>query len=321
MQKFFRNIILFSILVVVVDYAVYTFFQYQRPVDYKLFIESKTDFFANDQQQDLLIIGDSHIANSTDPQTIERATGLSGFNLGVYHSSPFESYAMLKNALKKNIDRPKIVLIGTNPVMFHRELSKGRYTPIIIDDLRISAELAYQSVEGIDATFFLKSMRERYLIEHLISKATGKKYVPRREVVSYEDGFLKYSNHIDESTWENPETIYNLHHSFNLDQVMYFEKTIQLLKNKGIQVIVVNSPIWYENLEKLEKQSEFQKFSYSLNAICSTYKVPIFNRDHRVGEGTIGLNDFLDGEHLNFNGAVKFSIALSDFIVSEGYDE
>ena len=92
MKKFLRNLILFTLVLLVFDRALFLFFQSQRPNDYKLFLSSKKSYFDNDQQFDLLIIGDSHVADAVSPRVLEEEFKIKSFNLGIYLSSPYEYY-------------------------------------------------------------------------------------------------------------------------------------------------------------------------------------------------------------------------------------
>src|SRR5689334_5487929 len=99
MKSFLGRILVFGLILVVADQSLGFLLKANRPVDYKLFIDEKKKFFEDDKQYDVLIIGDSHTADAFDPRIIEAKTGLTAFNLGVYHATPYENYFMLKSAL------------------------------------------------------------------------------------------------------------------------------------------------------------------------------------------------------------------------------
>ena len=117
MKRFLVRFFFFVLIFVVLDRSFGLVLQSQRPIDYRLFIESKLAFFNSTKSTDVLIIGDSHIADALDPRTIEKNTKLQAFNLGIYHSSPFENYFVTKAALDHFKEKPKIIVLGTNPVM------------------------------------------------------------------------------------------------------------------------------------------------------------------------------------------------------------
>ena len=99
----------------------------------------------------MLVIGSSCIADALDPRSIERNIKLKTYNLGIYHSFPFQNYYVTK--CRKAPSKPSIIVLGANPAMFEREMSKGKYTPLILKTK--SFELISNSVEGF-CQFLLK---------------------------------------------------------------------------------------------------------------------------------------------------------------------
>lgn len=314
MSKFLRDVILFLVVLFLIDRGVFYILQNQRPIDYKYFLENKQSFFQKKENIDLLIIGDSHIADAIDPRILKKENNLNTFNLAIYHASPFETYYTTLKALDHLEQAPKIILIGTNPIMFNRPIGKGKYTSLITNDFLLSTQMSLDANEGINADLFFKSIEEKHLIKPLVKKYLGKKYHPTREVTTTNNGFLEFKNQKPNQTWSNFKTDPNHPSTINPKQIEYFEKTIKILLEKKIKVIFVNPPIWSEKLKFLSESSGFDSFKNVLHDISLKNNIPIYNADDSILQDELVKNDFLDPEHLNHYGAVKFTHHLSSFL-------
>lgn len=316
MRSFILRIIVFIAIFVLFDRLCGYFLQTQRPIDYKLFIESKIEFFKKDKNVDMLVIGDSHIADAIDPRTIENNLSIKAYNLGIYHSSPFENYYITKAAIKKLKEKPKVIVFGTNPIMFERNLSKGKYTPLI---LPYFLELVYNSQEGFDKTFFLRTLKEKYLFKRLLNNLTKKEYKPTRIIEDVYRGHLKFFNQIPDTKWHNFDT--SKRSNLNKKQVEYFSKTIELALKNNISVIIVHPPIWKEHFDAISSTESYNDFRIKINEITTKYNLKTYYNylDNEIFDDTLNLQkrDYLNTQHLNYYGSEKFTKGFSDFLIKE----
>jgi len=309
MRTFIVKTVIFIVLFILMDRLMFVFIQSQRPSDYKSFLKSKKDFFSYSGDLDVLMIGDSHIADAVDTRTLEKCSGMKVFNLGIYHSSPLENYHIMKAAFNQVSQKPKIVILGTNPVMFERELSKGKYTPLIIGN---DLELILDAKDGVDINLFFKVFREKHLFKHIFQKAIGKKYTPTREVVSVYNGHLEFYNQIPSTKWVNfkPKKDRNLQEG----QVQYFRETIEFLKDKQVKVIIMNPPIWHLQLNAISNTESFLEFERILSEIAKEYGIEIYNSDNKVLIEELQQEEFLNTQHLNYKGSQKFTTHFCDYL-------
>lgn len=306
MRNFLIKISFFAFIIFLIDNVFSYALQYARPIDYKLFIDAKKELFKKDKYYDILIIGDSHISDALDTRIIENNLNMTAFNLGVYHASPYECYYLTVAALNHLVKKPKIIIIGTNPASFNKEAKlRHNYTPLIINDYIISWELHLSSREPLDASFFLKLVKEKYLFQSLLGKILGNKYHPTREIRTTYNGYLETTNYNDslESTKQQPQ-IKAKPFEFKKVQINYFNKTIALIMKQNIKIIFVNTP--NSNKRKITNGI--------LDSISNTYKIPYFNADYTVLEKNLIKKDFLNAGHLNCFGAKKFTTELVNWI-------
>lgn len=292
--------------------------QSNRPIDYKLFLDSKLAFFESIDTTDILIIGDSHIADALDPRTIENKTSLSTFNLGIYHSSPFENYFVVKAALEKLKVKPRIMVMGTNPIMFERNLSKGKYTPLILPKWK-SFDLVFQSDEGFDPSFFSQTIREKYLIKPLLNDIRGQQYKPTRIIEDVYHGHSKFFNQIPATEWSNFDS--SAKNKMKIEQIEYFSKTIELALQNGLATIVVHPPIWKNEKEIIAKSESYMAFRSTINQLVEKYNLKVYNDYPNNRTNADGLNfrqsDFLNTQHLNYEGSLKFTEGFCSFLINE----
>lgn len=316
MKKFLLKILFFVTLFILFDKAAGYVLKHNRPIDYDLFLNSKLEFFKNPKPTDILIIGDSHIADALDPRTIESNTNLNTFNLGIYHTSPFENYYITKAALDKLDQKPKYIVLGTNPNMFEHELTKGKY-PTLILPRKNSLELVKNSKEGFDASFFLNIIQEKYLIKPLLNKIIGKPYQATRIIENVYNGHLKFYNQIPETQWYNFTTTKKS--ELKKQQVDYFAKTIELAIEHDIKVIIVHPPIWKENLNALIKTDSYKEFNNKMNELTKKYNLNTYYNYEGLNSDTLIFynKDFLNSQHLNYSGSLKFTEGFSDFLKNQ----
>ncbi len=311
MKTFLINVFLFVLIVYVVDYLIFFALQKIRPVDYKLFLESKQQFFKVKKDFDILIIGDSHIADAVDPAILKNKTHLNAFNFGVYHSSPYENYHILKSCLNFMQKPPKILILGTNPILFTRNIAPGKYTPLLLNSVTQKWNL-YHDEGNVNLSYFFKTVQEKYLFISLKNKIFRKKYTPTRNIFSVRNGYLEIDNQIPGSAWENFDSLQYI--PTNKSQVQYFEKSIELAQKNNIQVVIVNPPLWKEKLKYFEKDKMYEEFQGTIDSLEKKYDIKIFNKNRKILMDDLVKEDFLNSEHLNGNGAKKFTEQLAQWL-------
>jgi hypothetical protein len=312
MKAFLIRVVLFAAILIAIDKIAGVLLHTTMPFDFKIFLEAKQDFFRTDKDYDVVIIGDSHVADGIDPKVMEDSLHLSVFNLGVYHASPYECYYLAKAVLQHQSKKPKIIILGTNPIMFNRKMSPGKYTPLIINNFLTKLGLYYFSEDGINGEYFFHIVREKYLFKSLLKKIMGEKYVPTRSIENTYNGYLKNTSQIAGTDWNAVSTANT--DSIIEAQVGYFNKTIELLSQENIKVVVANTPLWENKLASLKTDKIFIKTDSILKMSCKKNHIDFFNSDYSVLRDTLVKSDFLNTEHLNSSGAQKYTSELSKWL-------
>jgi hypothetical protein len=316
MKNFIIKLFIFCSGFVIMERAALYFLPSLRPVDYKLFIESKTGFFNRQHDVDLLIFGDSQIADALDTRILERNSGMKSYNMAVYHTSPFEQYFIIQSAINHLEKKPEVVILGTNPRMFEMDLKKGRFTSIILrKDPKMNYQFSINSNEGLDQSFFFSTLNEKYLFTDWFSrKLKAIKYIPMREIVSVYKGHLEFYNQNDVD-WEVFED--NGEREIFDEQVMYFTETIEFLKSHDLEILIVNPPIWPLEVEFLSATENYHKFQAILEKISDDYRITVYNPDFNLEYIDLEHRDYLNTTHLNYYGSRKFTSHFSDYLLGK----
>ena len=313
MRKFVRNIVLLIVIVYAVDLIFSLMLDFGRPNDYRAFIKSKQTYKRYNNETQLLFLGDSHTADAFVPATINEITGKNTFNFGVYHISPIEGYFILKDVIKRS-KKLEFVVLGTNPIMFNREVTEGKYTPMFIKNyLTLFELLTVTNCKNLSV--ITRSGKKLDLFVPMVKKlfANYKSNVVR-EVQNIDHGYLentKCFNNIKELNCNNK--IYKNSSEIVHLQVEYFIKTIDFLEQKNIKVIIANPPLNSIFFDDIKDSNLFKDYSALLDSIAETNNIEIYNRNYSNNSLNFVNEDFLNGEHLCYSGAVKNSKRFADF--------
>jgi hypothetical protein len=318
MKKFIIKLALFVSIIVTIDLALSRLLDLGRPPDYAAFVDSKNEY--DDLEQiDILFLGDSQIADAFVPAVFKEKLGATAFNYGVYQLSPFEGYFLLKDLISRREQPPKLVVLGTNAQMFHYPVSDGKYSPLFIENPLNLLSLFYKSsnLGAITATG-----RKKYLfaglVKHFTAGHAGAEV--RREVQRIENGYLLNEKHYaDDSQFDCNKDHGFFSKALVVKQKEYFLKTLAYLQEQNIPFVLANPPMQKKFLAGMKAKPAYGEFNAVIAEIESTYGVEIFNRNHELLVSELLDEEFLDGDHLCYSGANKFSARFADYLTAAGF--
>jgi hypothetical protein len=305
-------------LILAIDLSLSHVLEYGRPVDYAQFVDSKKVY---DQlpSVDVLFVGDSQTADGFVPSVFRQRLGATAFNYGVYQLSPFEGYYLLKDLVARHERPPRLVVLGTDVQMFHYPMSDGKYSSLFIEN---PANLLSMLVRTQNLGALTAAGRKKFLFGGLVKSVMHREVHPelRRQVRSIDNGYLLNEKHFSDAG----ELDHNKDRDFFSATVVerqreYYFKTMALLKARGIPVVIANLPMHRRFLAGMRASATYRAFRGVLAEIGATCDVDIFNERHDVLLADLTDEDFLDGDHLCYPGAVKFSSRFADFLAAKGF--
>lgn len=318
MKKFIIKLALFLSLIFTIDLALSRLLDWGRPADYAAFVDSKREY-DNLKQVDILFIGDSQTADGFVPSVFEEKLGATAFNFGVYQLSPFESYFLLKDLVSRHERLPKLVVLGTDVQMFRYQVSDGKYAPLFIKNPINLAPLFFAS-SNLGA--FTATGRKKYLFPGLLKRVVDGHVGAemRREVQRIESGYLVNAKHYSDASQFDCEKDRGFFSETLVEkQKTYFLKTLDHLQAQNIPVVIVNLPMQKEFLAGMKAKPVYQEFNAVIAAIESQHAIHVFNKSHDLLVNELEDKEFLDGDHLCYPGAKKFSSAFADYLAGAGF--
>ncbi len=158
------------------------------PADFKAAVDAKSGFEPA-RRFDVWILGDSLAADAFVPEVIERETGLSTFNWGVYASSPVEWELLLRD-LDARAPFPRLIVLGANPQMLRKAPGAGPYTREFVRSPALRAELTGLSLLEDDLGAAFASGRSRLLARSALLGLFGRGSKTRVHPRPPDNGYL-----------------------------------------------------------------------------------------------------------------------------------
>lgn len=318
MKRFILKFALFLGLIFTIDFALSRLLDLGRPEDYAAFVDSKK---AYDElpQIDILFIGDSQTADGFVPAVFAEKLGATAFNYGVYQLSPFEGYFLLKDLVARQAQPPKLVVLGTDVHMFHYPVSDGKYSPLFIKN---PLNLVPLFLESSNLGAFTATGRKKYLFGGLLKKITTGQVgaEARREVRRIENGYLVNEKHYSDASQFDCEKDRGFFCAVPVErQKEYFNKTLAYLQQQNIPVVIANLPMHKKFLAGMRLKPVYQEFHAAIAGAEAKYRIKVFNANHALLENDLQDEEFLDGDHLCYAGAKKFSLAFADYLAQAGF--
>ena len=278
------------------------------------------DFYKLEKNSvDVLFFGSSHAVSSLNPQVIYDTYGITSYNLGSEQQSLVVTYYWLREALK--YQSPKAVVIDT--YMIHKFSDAYVYNDMncseaavrkAMDNMRLSPLKweAAQTIAKTDPTQDSLSYIFPNIRYHSRWTSLGEDDFTQASMVDHggtkgftvmdgSDPNLEYTPFYDEDAANvNPDIMMEPSKTF-------LGKTIDLCREKGIQVILINIPC-AESIERYRSTKDF----------ADSYGVPYYDFNEASLYYEIGYNaseDLLS--HPNYHGAEKISLYIGKLLSEE----
>ena len=194
-------------------------------------------YFGLDQHSKVLLIGHSHLMLAIDKISFEQEIGLPVSKYCREGVNVADRYEMVRQYLSSPYsDSLEVVLYGVDQFMFTGEgLSKNSYKLFypFIDEENMDRYIR-ESADFTDYWLHKLVCMTRYTDALINSSIRGY----RKDWSNYKTGNLDV-----EALKEQINKGQQRHIHFERDLIDYFEKTLGLLTQKGIKVILVNTPI------------------------------------------------------------------------------
>lgn len=251
---------------------------------------------------DIIINGNSRALCHFVPSVIDSGFNCKTYNLG-FGGHPFNAQYFKYGFYLQYNKKPKLVIQNvdffTLSDVFIIGHEREQVLPFVFDAYMQSHLLDFGFTKSevyipVVRYFGYQQAIKNGLFEYLSIKKYNKE--------SSKQGFIPETGNWDPTGLSKLKTIQFSKDSFS---IKLFEKYLQELKENNIEVILVNSPLYYKASEKIEKREEMNAY---FNEVASKYgfKYMDFSNDSICYDST----KFVVAIHLNEDGANKFSRKL-----------
>lgn len=284
------------------------------------------EFYESEEEIQTLFLGTSHCFRAYDPQSYEALTGECAYNLGSSAQNLDASYYLLKEALKYQEIRKVYLDLYHVFFFFHTDNRELVESNIISDYMRPSLNkmefiLRRSSQEHYTNSIFAfrrdwqKLGDFAYLKENL-SKKSRESY-QNYEPVVYEDeryvgkGFVASEAVLDPLIYDwTPKSDPVDLSGDDQFALTYLEKLVHLCEQEQIELVFLTAPSYEKHLEAMDSYEEAHAYVASVAESFGIEYID-FNTDVEL---TLGLEDFMDADHLNGIGAEKVTGCLAELV-------
>ena len=288
------------------------------------------ELYENDGNVETLFLGTSHCFRAYDPELYEELTGESAFNLGSSSQNIDTSYYLLKEALKYH-EIEKVYLDIYHEFFFFNPENRELVEANIISDYmrpsfnKLSFILHRSSSEHYTNSFFpfrrdWQLLGDFAYLKENVARKQEDRYKDFEPVI-YDDehyvskGFVESVAvlNTEEYSWipKSDKVDLSGDSSFAMD---YLEKIVKLCEKEEIELIFLTAPSYKEYIES--KDSYDMIHSY-VRVLADGFGVAYVDFNMYPEEELIlTANDFMDGDHLNGNGADKVTYSLAEYVLN-----
>jgi len=238
---------------------------------------------------DVLFLGSSHAYRGFDPR-IFKAAGLSTFNLGSSSQTPIQSRLLLNRYLAQLT--PKLVIYETTPGVFEA------------DGVESALDIISNSRNDTSTLLMTLKLKHIRIFNNFI-------YGVMRDLFGLNDSYMESLNKGNDTYitggYVEKEMLHfktksfeNRNWNFSDNQLSEFEAMVTMIKNAGIELILVRAPVTPSLYNSFQNNISFD----DLMSSYSTYYN--FNEILQLDDSF----HFYDSNHLNQNGVDVFNHKL-----------
>ena len=305
MKRFISSLLLFIpfaigiYIVLIAVWGNYAPFQLKRNLNFPHatgFTCSRMKNIREYRNIDILFLGSSHTYSSFDPR-IFKQYGLTVFNLGTSAQSHMQTELLLKRYLDEL--NPELIVYDVYPEVFQFDGVESA-TNIMANDRNdiesVKMALALNHVKAYNSLiygFYRDIFKKEVDCSEELTRV-GERYI--------DGGFVEVG-----ALYYKPVEIPEIYWNITEKQVKYFERSLELIREHEIPVILVQTPITNVMYQSIRNNDEFDELMRSYGVYYN------FNE-------LVELDDelhFFDEDHLNQAGVEIFSEKLMEVLLEE----
>ena len=287
-----------------------------------------------EEEIDIVFVGASVCSASFAPEVFDERLGKNSFNMGTPAQMTEQSIRALEVALEEH--EPETVIYGMGFFALQQEGSEEAEMTFVkalsreqggLKGLKTGMEyLLSETVRDKEKSvkYFFPWLYNGvdYSVDEIANNikakldTTAEEFDPHSEEEKnwrLEKGFRPFTGVVNYDTaWEsNSHQFYYQH--FDYASTYYFQKLLELCSEKGVDLIVINSP--HPTFDLVSCYDTYEMNHELVKEMCEEYGVEYYDFSLAKPELFDAKEDyFYDFEHLNYEGATAFSNAVCDLL-------
>lgn len=258
---------------------------------------------------EVLFLGSSHTQNAINPEFITKKAS----NLAFAGQTLENDYSLLEKYITQ-MPKLRTVFFEVSPHTFYSEFDSSNWNGYI-----------YSNLYDIDYKVDPYSLKKHfYLLSNF--KFFSSLYFDHTNPFSYKYTINKYGFITNDFNDRFLKLQYNateinktfiMEHTFQNKELVVkngdvLEKAIVLCKEKGVKIILVTAPLYSTYVNGIPKAAKTAVLE-RVNTLKNKYGVTYFDYS---SDRTFKVSDFKNDNHLNSNGARKFSLKIDSVLTS-----
>lgn len=287
-----------------------------------------------EEELDTIFVGSSLCQQTFIPPIFDEKLGVKSYNMGTPSQAVPQSIRAIEVAIEEHDIKTVIFGMGFCSIKYEpipeaeltfesaRAREKGGLRGLLATMSYIYSEDVRGGEESVNFLFpwlyNYEDLSKAAMAKNVTLKIQAIKDAIETGEVDKTDGLLKGFRNDDTSVfnydnkWED-NTFYSYEAYFNAEMLAEFENLLKLCKEKGVDLIVLNTP--HPSFDIVSCYEFYEKNQEQLKGFCQKYGVDYYDFGLAKPEifETRGTY-FCDGEHLNRQGAEIFCEQMCDFL-------
>ncbi len=305
MKLFLTKAVLFLVLLFSIAFLVQSLIDRGLKKDNSGDYREWNDIFWSRINADILIQGSSRAYRHISPRIIDSAFASNSYNLGMGGYGFFMQYYRFLFYLEHN-KSPKYILQNVDPSAFVKQKDLFGYLqflPYLHDSLIAKAVTSYNGIDWKDIYIPLFKYRSNY---HLVAKGLLDNVHTSKKGNEKYKGFNSPDSHWDTAfanfKLKNPN---GYRDKLDKETITLFEKFLDMCKTKGITVVFIYTPEYYQAQQMLLNRDSIMNIFRNYS---TEYHIPFL--DYSKDSICFDTANFYNSQHLNRWGVKKFDAKL-----------
>ena len=281
-----------------------------------LLVERQNGTFAQDYYRygkdtfDVIFIGPSTTQHGIQPMQLWEDQGIVSYNLGSAAQTIGEEYYLAKEAISRH--HPKLIVADAGTIRSERKISSKEHLHMLADSMPFTSRTKWEMLLDLSGNDLLEFVFPLYMYH------TRWKDLQKRDIAYDEKEQTMGANIYTGRNSGTPFIEKETDTSYELSgwSKYYTEKLIRLCRSTGTELLFITTPTLYQGTTVTQSVYDGRKgAAFALSKLLAGYGVT--HLDYFTRGDELGIDrdmDSIDGHHLNFWGAKKYTAFLGNYI-------